>query len=115
MRYLDSHPGIIQWSSEEVIIPYVSPMDNKIHRYFPDFWVKLKDSNSKINTMLVEIKPAREVSPPIIKEKVTRQYAREVMTYGINSAKWKAAERFCKDRSWQFKILTEKELGIGKK
>jgi hypothetical protein len=74
----------------------------------------LKDKDNKINTMLVEIKPLNQVKAPVVQEKVSRRYLREVFTYGVNSAKWKAAEKFCQDRNWQFKILTEKELGVGK-
>ena len=112
MRYLDTHPNVLEWSSEEIVIPYVSPIDNRYHRYFPDFYVKMKDAENKINTMLIEIKPLAQVKEPKRPEKVTRKYFAEVKTYGINSAKWKAAEQFCADRKWQFKIMTEKELGI---
>jgi hypothetical protein len=115
MRYLDQHNDVIEWSSEEIIIPYKSPIDNRYHRYFPDFYVKMKDQNNQINTMLVEIKPRNQVKEPVKKDgKVTKRYLNEVFTFGINSAKWKAAEEFCKQRSWQFKILTENELGVGK-
>jgi hypothetical protein len=115
MRYLDSHPNILAWSSEEIVIPYVSPLDNKYHRYFPDFWVKMKDKENNINTMLVEIKPLYQVNAPTVQKKMTQRYITEVKTYAVNSAKWKAAEDYCSDRKWIFKIMTEKELGIGKK
>jgi len=115
MRHLDSHPGVIQWSSEEIIIPYVSPMDNKIHRYFPDFWVKTAAKGGVINTMIIEIKPHAQCKEPVKQQKITRRYINEVTTYGVNSAKWKAAEQFCLDRKWQFKILTEKDLGLDKR
>lgn len=114
MRYLDSHPSIIQWASEEVIIPYISPLDNKIHRYFPDFWIKTKGVDGAINTLLVEIKPSKQTKAPVKPEKVGRRYINEVRTYGVNTAKWKAAQAFCEDRKWQFKVLTEKELGLDK-
>jgi hypothetical protein len=114
MRHLDSHPSIELWSSEEIIIPYISPIDNRIHRYFPDFWIRAKDKNGTINTMLVEIKPMKQVKEPVRQDKITRRYINEVKTYGINSAKWKAAEKYCLDRNWQFKILTEKDLGLNK-
>jgi hypothetical protein len=114
MRHLDQHPGVIQWASEEVIIPYVSPLDNKIHRYFPDFWVKTKGSDGQINTLLIEIKPLKQTKAPIKPDKVSRRYISEVRTYGVNTAKWKAAIQFCEDRKWQFKVLTEKELGLDK-
>jgi hypothetical protein len=115
MRHLDSHPNVLSWSSEEIIIPYVSPMDNRIHRYFPDFWVKVKDNENNINTMLVEIKPLCQVNAPTVQKKMTKKYLTEVKTYAVNSAKWKAAQEYCADRKWIFKIMTEKELGIGKK
>lgn len=115
MRYLDSHPNVIQWSSEEIIIPYVSPMDNRIHRYFPDFWIKIRDKDGNINTMLVEIKPMSQVREPVVQKKMTKRYLTEVKTYAVNSAKWKAANEFCSDRKWIFKIMTEKDLGVGKK
>jgi len=112
MNYLDSHTSVLEWSSEELIIPYRSPIDGKVHRYFPDFQVKKKGNDSTIETVVVEIKPAKETTPPATQNKPTKRYLREVYTWGINSAKWKAAESFCKDRKWKFLIMTEKELGI---
>lgn len=114
MRYLDSHDSILEWASEEIVIPYYSPVDKKMHRYFVDFYVKYQDKNGQINTMLVEIKPAIQTKEPVKKEKVTRKYINELKTFGVNTAKWKAATEYCADRNWQFKIMTEKELGIGK-
>ena len=32
MVYCDENPNIIKWASEEVIIPYRSPLDKRIHR-----------------------------------------------------------------------------------
>jgi len=114
MRHLDQDSRVVQWASEEIIIPYVSPIDNRIHRYFPDFWLRTKDANGVINTMIIEIKPYKQVKEPVRQDKMTRRYINEVKTYGINTAKWKAAEKYCLDRSWQFKILTEKDLGLDK-
>jgi hypothetical protein len=112
MNYCDSNPGILKWSSEEVIIPYRSPIDNRYHRYFPDFYIKYKDSSGKMIESIVEIKPAKEVKEPRIQKARTKRYVTEVMTYAKNQAKWEAAEEFCKDRRWKFQIMTEKELGI---
>lgn len=114
MRYLDTHPSVTQWASEEIAIPYFSPVDKKIHRYFPDFWVRTKGSDGTINTMIIEIKPDVQTRVPAKKEKTTRRYINELKTYGVNTAKWKAAEQYCLDRKWQFKVLTEKELGLDK-
>lgn len=112
MSYLDKHNEVLQWNSEEVIIPYRSPIDGKYHRYFPDFWVKTKDSSGKINISLIEIKPLKETIEPVPKKKLTKSYLYEVKTWGINTAKWKAAEKFCEDKGWNFMIMTERELGI---
>jgi hypothetical protein len=112
MSYLDKHPDVIQWSSEEIVIPYRSPIDGKVHRYFPDFYVKKKNIDGVIETSLIEVKPAHQTKPPVKKTKVTKQYINEVTTWGINEAKWKAAAEYCKDRKWTFHIFTEKELNI---
>lgn len=112
MRWLDSHPDVIEWASEEFFIPYRSPIDNKIHRYFPDFKVKKKNSSGIVETIVIEIKPKKQAMEPVIQSKPTRRYVREVVTYGINNAKWKAAKEYCEDRKWKFLVMTEEHLGI---
>jgi len=112
MVYLDENKSVIQWSSEEIAIPYRSPLDNKIHRYFPDFYVKAIDKNGNITEQLLEVKPKKETREPTKKKRVTKQYITEVTTWGKNQAKWKAAEEYCLDRGWQFKLITEDHLGI---
>lgn len=114
MRYLDQHPSVINWASEELIIPYVSPVDKRIHRYFPDFWVKMKSRDGTINNVLIEIKPYQQTKIPVKPQKLTRKFINEARTYSVNQAKWRAAEQFCRERKWQFKVLTEKELGLDK-
>ena len=111
MQYLDKHPDVTSWASEELAIPYFSPVDKKIHRYFPDFIIRRKGaSNNKEETIVIEIKPKIQTTAP--KNRTSKSYIKEVMTYGINTAKWKAAKEFCDDRKWTFMVLTEKELGI---
>jgi hypothetical protein len=112
MGYLDAHQDVVQWGSEEFCIPYRSPIDNRIHRYFPDFWVKKINTDGSSETVVVEIKPAKETVAPAVQTKKTKRYLREVYTWGINSAKWEAARSFCADRKWKFIIMTEHELGI---
>lgn len=112
MHYLDTKPSVIQWSSEEFFIQYLSPIDNKIHRYFPDFYVKVKDKEGKIREMVWEIKPKKQSVEPTKRSRVTKKYINEVVTWGINEAKWKAANEFCLDRGWTFKVLTEEDIGI---
>ena len=112
MRYCDSNTNIVKWSSEEIVIPYRSPIDNRFHRYFPDFYLKYKDNTGKMIEKVVEIKPAKQVQEPKVQKRKTKKYVTEVVTYAKNQAKWLAAEEFCKDRKWKFQILTEKELGV---
>ena len=112
MVRLDENPMVIEWSNEEIIIPYVSPIDGKYHRYFPDFYVKVKDKEGSIQSYILEVKPAKQSKPPEKKKRVTKQYIQEVMTWGVNEAKWNAATEYCKDRKWKFNVITENELGI---
>ncbi len=111
MRYLDENPNIIWWGSEELPIPYYSPIDKKKHRYFPDFIAKIRKSDGKVMTYIIEVKPEKQTRPPTQKRK-TKTFIQEAMTYEVNKAKWHAAEEFCKDHGWQFLVLTEKHLGI---
>ena len=110
--YCDSNTNIIEWQSEEFCIPYSSPIDNKIHRYFPDFFIKYKDTDGKIKSSLIEVKPLRQTAPPVKPKRQTKKYLSEAFEYAKNQAKWQAAREYCKDRMWEFKVLTEKELGI---
>ena len=112
MQKLDSHPDVLEWSSEEINIKYRSPIDNKIHRYFPDFYMKRRSQDGKIESFLIEVKPKAQTKPPKVQTKATRKYINEVATWGVNSAKWTMAEEFCKDRGWTFMIITEDDLGL---
>ena len=111
MVYCDKNENVLEWSSEEIALPYKSPLDNRIHRYFPDFYIKVKEGN-KIQKYLVEIKPKRQVSEPKVPKRKTKGYIYEVKEYVKNQAKWKSAQEFCEDRQWKFKIMTEDDLGI---
>jgi len=111
MSYFDRTDEIISWASEELVIPYRSPVDGKIHRYFPDFLIRVK-TGDKSKTILIEVKPLKQTQPPKQRSRVTKQYINEVTTWGVNQAKWIAANEYCKDRNWEFKILTENDLGI---
>ena len=111
MVYCDKNENVLEWNSEEIALPYKSPLDNRIHRYFPDFYIKVKEGN-KIQKYLIEIKPKKQVREPKIQTKKTKSYIHEVTEYAKNQAKWKSAQEFCEDRQWKFKIITEDELGI---
>jgi hypothetical protein len=111
MKYLDDHPSVLWWVSEELPIPYRSPIDQKIHRYFPDFIVRLKQADNKEITVVLEVKPYKQTQKPTQKRQ-TKRFIQEAMTYVVNQEKWRAADLFCKEHGWQFKIITEKELGL---
>jgi hypothetical protein len=112
MVYCDLNENIIEWGSEEIALPYRSPIDRKIHRYFPDFYIKVKESNGSIKKYLIEIKPKRQTVPPPKPQRQTKKYLYEAYEYAKNQAKWEAAKEFCKDRMWEFRVFTEDELGI---
>ena len=114
MKWCDQSPSIIEWGSETVIIPYVSPVDKKVHRYFVDFYIKVKSKNNTTEKFLIEIKPEKFTKPPEIPKKKTKRFIDEVFQYGVNEAKWKAAFEFCTDRNMKFIVLTEKDLGLSK-
>jgi hypothetical protein len=110
-KYLDDHPNVVKWSSEEIVIPYRCKTDGKPHRYFTDLYIKMSDGK----TFIVEIKPKSQTKEPKKRSRKTKRYINEVMTYVKNQSKWEAAEDYCQSRGWQFAIWTEdtlKSLGI---
>ena len=112
-RWCDLNENVLEWGSEEFFIPYISPIDNRVHRYFPDFIIKIKQDTSEIKTYIIEVKPKRQTIPPTkTPKKKTKTWINEVKTYAVNEAKWKAAKEFCDDRMIEFKIITEDNLGI---
>ena len=111
-RWCDLNENILEWGSEEFSIPYISAFVTRVHRYFPVFIIKVKESNNKIKTYIIEVKPKKQTKPPQKKSRVTKSYLYEMKTYAVNEAKWKAAKEFCEDRRIEFKIITEDELGI---
>ena len=112
MKYLDENTNILEWASEEIAIPYISPVDNRYHRYFPDFIVRAKTPDGSTKTMMLEVKPKNQTIEPKVQSKRTKKYLTEVMTWGVNQAKWSAAKEYCLDRGWEFKLVTEDHLGI---
>jgi hypothetical protein len=118
-KFIDLHPDVIWWQSEEVAIPYLSPIDGKMHRYFPDVILHKKMGPENFETIMIEIKPEGQTRPPDISKKnktptgrISRRYLNEVKTFGINDAKWKAARIYCAAKGWKFEIMTEKHLNI---
>lgn len=113
MQWCDRNPNVIEYASEEFCIPYLSPIDGRVHRYFPDFIMKVKEQSGEIKKYIIEIKPKRQTVPPVqTSKKRNKTFINEVKTYVVNDAKWKAAEEWCKDHLLEFMIITEDQLGI---
>ena len=111
MVYCDTNDNVLEWGSETVIIPYVSPWDGKVHRYFPDFIIKAKQTNGKTKNFIIEVKPKYQCkSPPENPKRKTKKWFNDVKNWTINHAKWKHANEFCIDNGMEFKILTEDQL-----
>lgn len=106
--WCDKNPSVLKWSSEETIIPYRCPTDNHIHRYFVDFKIVVNTGK----TYLVEVKPYKQTQLPEYPGKRTNRYLTESLTFMKNQAKWSAATNYALDRGWEFKIITEHELGL---
>ncbi len=111
-HWCDMNENIILWGSEEFCIPYLSPVDGRVHRYFPDFIIKVREQTGDIKTYVIEVKPKKQTREPKKPSRTTKRYITEVKTYAVNKAKWKAADEWCKDRLIEFKIITEDHLGI---
>lgn len=111
MKWCDMNPDVIKWGSEETVIPYISPIDKKIHRYFVDFYIQVRTNKGEIKSYLVEVKPKKYTKPPTTNpKKKSRSWFSEVKNWGVNSAKWKAADAYARDKRWKFIILTEDHL-----
>ena len=111
MVYCDTRNSVIEWGSEEIVIPYYSPLDGRMHRYYPDFYMKVKQKDGSIKKFIIEVKPKKDMKPPPANpKKRTKAWLKSVHTYAINKAKFKYAEDFCRDKGLEFKILTEDHL-----
>jgi hypothetical protein len=112
MIFCDNNSSILQWGSEECVIPYLSPLDGRVHRYYVDFYIKVQTKSGEIKKYLIEIKPKKQTVPPDPQKKQTKIYKDKVLTYCKNRAKWEAAKEWCEDRRMEFLILTEDHLGV---
>lgn len=112
-EYCDLRENIIYWESEEKVIPYLDPITGRYKRYFPDIFIKYKDSSGNIRKALIEVKPKKDlIEPEKNPKRKTKSWIYNVQTWARNQAKWQAAKEWCKDRNIEFKIFTEQELGI---
>lgn len=108
-RFCDTNENVIKWGSENIIIPYISPLDGRVHRYFVDNYVVIREG-SNIKKYLIEIKPLKQTLPPQTKYKKREHLIYEQQQYVINQAKWESAKQYCSKHNLNFLILTEKDL-----
>lgn len=110
-EHCDLTESVLEWRSEEFFIPYISPIDGKCHRYFPDVFLKYKDMHGEIRKVVIEIKPAKDlVEPEKNPKRRTKSWIYRVQNWARNNAKWDAAKKMCDQKGWEFRIFTEKEL-----
>jgi len=113
MKFCDYNEKVIKWGSENVIIPYINPLDGKMHRYFVDNFVQIKEGD-RVKRYLVEIKPSSQLSPPKTKYRKKSNLIYEQTMYITNQAKWQAAREWCNKKGLEFIIITEKHLTVNK-
>ena len=106
MTWLDLNPDVLKWQSEEFHILYQDSATKEVHRYFPDFKITFTNGN----TVILEIKPKKEVLPPKKLGKSKGRYLQEVLTYSKNQSKWLYANAYAKKHGWVFLVWTEETL-----
>tara|TARA_B100000927_G_C16382215_1_gene435862 strand:- start:186 stop:626 length:441 start_codon:yes stop_codon:yes gene_type:complete len=110
-RWCENNPKVKLWNSEEVVVPYKSTVDKRLHRYFVDLLIQMDNKE----TYLVEIKPKAQTMPPKKRSRKTKKYINEQLTFVKNQDKWEAADQYAKHKGWKFQVWTEetlKNLGI---
>lgn len=108
-KFLDGNPNIIKWSSEPFGIPYVKTSTQKIHKYYPDYYVQYKNKQGKILTEIWEVKPKKQLKKPRV-QKNSKLYIRELLTYQTNLDKWASATKFCNKYNIKFRLISELDL-----
>jgi hypothetical protein len=112
-KFLDATEAVIYWNSEQLQIPYLYTLDNKIHKYHIDFVAKMKTRDGTLKTYILEVKPHKETIPP--KTRIKKRMILETETFIKNQCKWNAATEYAKQNNSTFLVLTEFDLGIKKR
>lgn len=107
-KFLDMNPNILAWASESIVIPYIKPTDKRVHRYFPDYFIKYKHRDGSIKKMILEVKPSRQTKSSVNNNR--RRRLIENIEVAINQAKWRYAIEWCTKRGLEFKVATEREI-----
>ena len=107
-NYCDLNENILEWASEEFFIKYVSPVDNRFHRYYPDFLIKVKESKGEIKTYVIEVKPKKQTRPPKKRKKVTQSYLYECKPMLLTQLNGKQQENFVMIEKLNLKLSLNK-------
>lgn len=113
MIMCDTKEEVVIWSSEPVEIKYWSSLDNKEHKYYPDFYMKVK-KGEVFEEYLVEIKPEAQIRKPEPpkknSKKALKSYKFLAEQYIKNRNKYAYAKQWAEERGWKFIVLTENSL-----
>lgn len=109
-QWLDKSKSVIEWGSETVVVPYVSPIDKKLHRYYIDLYAKIIDKDGVVRKYLIEVKPYKETVKPKTLNENSAKYNKSIIRFYQNLAKWQAASEFAEKNGMKFILLTEREL-----
>lgn len=104
--FLERSPLVLEWSSEEIIVPYICATDRQPHRYFVDLKVKWADGR----TELIEIKPSKQAAAPKRKGKKRAKFLEEAAVYAKNQSKWMAARKWAEKHGMNFVVWDEEVL-----
>jgi TnsA endonuclease N terminal len=109
-KFFDNNTKILRWSSESIAIPYIKPTDGRIHKYYPDYWIEYVNRDGKIVREIIECKPRSQTRQPRKQRGTGKTSIYESLQFAVNSAKWAAAIEWCKQRGFEFRIVTEKSI-----
>lgn len=121
MKNLDTRDNVLAWSSEDIVIPYYSPLDEmmdppvygKIRKYYIDFFFTKINADGTTQDYLVEVKPLAQVPTEVMNitgrktKKKLMNYIKEAEVHLVNKAKFEAAISYAKERGAKFVIITE--------
>ena len=127
MVWLDLKPEIIQWGAECLEIPYqMTHFENgdtkiKAHRYYPDFFYRMRSSDGVLKEVVVEVKPLKDYNMVIALSegklqtpekglKKLKSFEYDIKQAQKNREKWMAMIEWCKIKGFEFIIITEENL-----
>lgn len=106
MMFADNNPSILQWASEPFMIPYRNPFTGKSTVYVPDFMMVYVDSQGQKHAEVIEVKPSKETSLTEARSQ------RDRASVALNTAKWQAANAWCRNYGLRFRVVTEKDIYV---